>query len=103
MFGSKTKDPVETFRRAINAAISGATHGISTAEVVSFLRTRAQQIEDQRYCPVPASRMHDADGKLIDWNAKVEAARRERQRIADEKSVIFPHLRQHAASGYKAP
>lgn len=101
MFGSKIKDPVETFRRSIDAAITAGDRGVSTNEMCAFLRSRAQLLEDRYYRPVPATRMHGADGKLIDWDAKVEAARRERQRIADQGSVIPPHLRQSAASGHK--
>ena len=51
MFGSKSKSlsPVETFRRAIDAAIAAADRGVSTAEVVGYLRSRATAIEDRDY------------------------------------------------------
>jgi hypothetical protein len=94
-------DPVETFRRAIDAAISAADRGVSTKYIVSFLRARADLLENRYYRPNPPTRMHDSSGRLIDLGAKVDAARRERQRIADQKSVIPPHLRQHASSGHK--
>jgi hypothetical protein len=94
-------DPVSAFQKAIDAAISAADRGVSTNDIVSFLRARADLLENRYYRPNPPTRMHGADGKLIDWDAKVDAARRERQRIADEGSIIPPHLRQHASSGHK--
>jgi hypothetical protein len=94
-------DPVASFRKAIDAAVSAADRGVSTREIVGFLRSRADLLENQAYRPVPPTRMHDASGKAIDWDSRVEAARRERQRIADEGSIIPPHLRQHASSGHK--
>jgi hypothetical protein len=97
-------DPVTTFRRAIDKAISDTTHGVSTDEVTSYLRHCANQIEDRNYKGVyVVPRMYDGTtGKLIDWNARVEEARAERQRRIDQRDEIPPHLRQHAASGYKA-
>jgi K+-transporting ATPase c subunit len=105
MFGSKSKSisPVETFRRAIDAAIAAADRGVSTNEMTSFLRSRAQLLEDRYYRPNPPTRMHDSSGRLIDFDAKVDAARRERERIANAKDVIPREKRQHAASGYRAP
>jgi hypothetical protein len=97
-------DPVTAFRKAINAAITAADRGVSTSEMVGYLRSRATALEDQNYRGqyVPP-RMYDQNGKLIDYVKQAEeaqAARAERQRIADE---IPAHLRQHAASGYRAP
>jgi hypothetical protein len=105
MFGSKSKSisPLESFRRAIDAAITAGDRGVSTNEMCAFLRSRAQLLEDRYYRPNPQTRMYGADGKLIDWDAKVDAARRERQRIANAKDVIPREQRQHAASGYRAP
>jgi hypothetical protein len=99
-----TKDPVTIFRRSIDKAISDATHGISTAEVTSYLRSRAQQIEDRnyrgRYTP---PRMYDQNGKLIDYVKQADEARAARQRRIDAASEIPIEKRQHAASGYRAP
>ena len=95
-------DPVTTFRRAIDAAISAADRGISTAEVTSYLRHRAQQIEDRNYrgANVPPP-MYGQDGKLIDYVKQADEARAARQRRIDERDIIPPHLRQHASSGHK--
>lgn len=103
MFGKITTkaDPKAAFTKAIDKAISDATHGISTADVVGYLRSRAQQIEDTAYRPVPTTKVYGTDGKLIDWDAKVQEAQRERQRRIDEACVIPRDKRQSAASGYK--
>jgi hypothetical protein len=105
MFGKITSnkaDPVATFRRAIDAAISSATHGISTAEVTSYLRHCAQQIEDRNYRgQYTPPRMYGQDGELIDYVKQAEEARAARQKRADQRDEIPAHLRQHAASGIK--
>jgi hypothetical protein len=95
-------DPVTTFRRAIDKALSAATHGISTAEVTSYLRHCANQIEDRNYRgQYTPPRMYDQNGKLIDYVKQAEEARAARQKRVDDASTIPPHLRQHAASGHK--
>jgi hypothetical protein len=108
MFGKSinTKvDNIAAFRRSIDLAITAAKDGhVHTNEIVGYLRSRATAIGDQDYRgPYTPPRMYDGFGQPVDLNAKVEAARRERQRIADEASVIPPHLRQSAASGYRVP
>jgi hypothetical protein len=40
-------------------------------------------------------------GKLIDYAKLADEAQRERQRLADQRDEIPPHLRQHAVSGIK--
>ena len=107
MFGSKSKsiNPVETFRRAIDAAITAADRGVSTSETVGYLRSRATAIEDQNYRGqyVPPRMYDGSTGKLVDYAAMAEEARAARQRQIDEASVIPADKRQHAASGYRAP
>jgi hypothetical protein len=95
-------DPVTAFRRSIDAAIGAATHGISTAEVTSYLRHCATQIEDRNYrgAYVPP-RMYGQDGKLIDYVKQADEARAARQKRADQRDEIPAHLRQSAASGHK--
>jgi hypothetical protein len=103
MFGSKTKDPVTTFRRAIDAAISAADRGISTAEVTSYLRHSANRIEDRNYRgQYTPPRMYDGStSKLIDYVKQADEARAAREKRANERDEIPAHLRQHAASGYR--
>ena len=100
---STKADPVETFRRAIDAAISAADRGVGTRVIVGFLRSRADLLENQAYRPVLPTRMHDSSGRPLDLDAKVEAARRERQRRIDAADEIPIERRQHAVSGLKAP
>jgi hypothetical protein len=72
--------------------------------VTSYLRHRATQIEDQNYRgQYTPPRMYGQDGKLIDYVKQAEEARATRQRRIDEASEIPAHLRQHAASAYRAP
>lgn len=107
MFGIGSKistkiDHVETFRKAIDAAISAADRGVSTRDIVSYLRSRATAIEDQAYRgPYVPPKHYDGHGRPIE--AKVAAAQRERQRRLDEACEIPRGQRQSAASGYRAP
>ena len=105
MFGSKSKSlsPVETFRRGIDAVIAAADRGVSTAEVVGYLRSRATAIEDRNYRGqyVPPRMYNGSAGELIDYAKQADEARAARQRRIDAASEIPAHLRQHAASGIK--
>jgi hypothetical protein len=96
-------DPLTAFRRSIDKVISDTTHGVWTAAMVGYLRSCAQRIEDQNYRGqyVPPRMYNGSTGELIDYNAKAEEARAERQRRIDERDEIPPHLRQHAVSGIK--
>lgn len=100
---TKADDPVTIFRRSIDKVISD--HGVSTAEVTSYLRHRAQQIEDRNYRGQYAPpRMYDGStGELIDYAKQADEARAARQRRVDEASLIPADKRQHAVSGYRAP
>jgi hypothetical protein len=86
-----------------DAAISAADRGVGTRVIVGFLRSRADLLENQAYRPVLPTRMHDSSGRPLDLDAKVEAARRERQRRIDAADEIPIERRQHAVSGLKAP
>jgi hypothetical protein len=104
MFGSKSKSlsPVETFRRGIDAVIAAADRGVSTAEVVGYLRSRATAIEDRNYRgQYTPPRMYGQDGKLIDYVKQADEARAARQRPKDAADEIPIERRQHAASGIK--
>jgi hypothetical protein len=105
MFG-KINDPKTTFTKAINAAITAADRGVSTREIVEYLRRTAQWLEDRAYqAPHVAAipKMYDGHGRPIDLAAKIQAAERERQRRIDEASEIPVGERQVAASGYRVP
>jgi hypothetical protein len=111
IFSKTTKAAAEpagdVFKKAIDQAISAAADAhVGAVAIAGYLRSQAQWVEDRAYqSPQSAAntipRMVDGHGRPIDMAAKVEAAQRERQRKIDEASVIPPHLRQSAASGYK--
>jgi hypothetical protein len=107
MFGITTKaDPKATFTNAIDAAVTAADRGVSTHDIVSYLRSRAQALEDRAYqAPHIAAipKMYDGYGKPIDTAAKIQAVERERQRRIDAASEIPRDQRQSAASGYRVP
>jgi hypothetical protein len=110
MFGIGSKisakiDHVAAFKRVVDMAISEARDAhVGSREIVGYLRSRAQALEDQAYAgPYTQPKHYDGHGRPIDMAAKIQAAERERQRRIDEASVIPPHLRQSAASGYRVP
>ena len=105
MFGMKpvsTKvDAESVFTKALAACIDQALcAGVFSRAIIKHLENRAQQLQPE-YRPNLSPKMHDSKGNPVDLSAKVDEARRERQRRIDEASVIPPHLRQVAASGYR--
>lgn len=94
-------DAESVFTKALAACIDQATSaGVSSRAIIRHLETRAKQLTPE-WRPNLSPKMYDSYGNPIDLAAKVDAARRERQRIADEKCIIPPSQRQRAASKYR--
>ena len=106
MFGPKISTKVDAeaiFVKALDAAISQATNArVSSSTIISHLDRRAVQLQPE-YRPNLSPKMHDSKGNPVDLSAKVDEARRERQRRIDVSCEIDPAKRQRAASGYKVP
>lgn len=92
MFGMKqpinTKiDHQATFRRSIDLAINAAKDAhVSNRAIISYLRSRAQALEDAAYAgPYTPPRMYGQDGKLIDYAKQAEEARAAREKLRQEQ------------------
>jgi hypothetical protein len=92
-------DAEAVFKKAINAAIDEA-RAAGVAGIIGILERRAAQLKPE-WRPALSPKVFDSYGKPIDLAAKVDEARRERQRRIDSKCEIAPAMRQRAASGYR--